>query len=80
MPLGCPARCQVAGTEAGRSAGTAAGVREVPGCWTGDDGAASLSRLSVWSYVVGEGCAECFPSALDVFLCISLSLLQLQES
>lgn len=37
---------------------------EVPGGWTGDDRAASLSWLSVWSKVVGEGCAVCLLEAL----------------
>ena len=59
---------------AGGLQGLRRAVGEVPGGWTGDDGAASLSRLSVWSYVVGEGCAACFLSALDVFLSASLSL------
>lgn len=66
---------------AGGLQGLRRAVGEVPGGWTGDDGAASLSRLSVWSYVVGEGCAACFLSALDVFpLRISLSLLSRSEA
>lgn len=66
---------------AGGLQGLRRAVGEVPGGWTRDDGAASLSRLSVWSYVVGEGCAACFLSALDVFpLRISLSLLSRSEA
>lgn len=66
---------------AGGLQGLRRAVGEVPGGWTGDDGAASLSRLSVWSYVVGEGCAACFLSALDVFSPhLSLSLLSRSEA
>lgn len=65
---------------AGGLQGLRRAVGEVPGGWTGDDGAASLSRLSVWSYVVGEGCAACFLSALDVFPLASPSLLSRSEA
>lgn len=62
---------------AGGLQGLRRAVGEVPSGWTGDDGAASLSRLSVWSYAVGEGCAACFLSAPGVFLSASPSLCSL---